>query len=64
MLRERTKNGLDAARQEGRIGGQRSKLTPQQQKEIITLVTSGQKNRRRLCSVISGTSINAGAITR
>lgn len=43
MLRERTKSGLDAARQEGRIGGRRPKLTPQQQKEIIALVTSGQK---------------------
>ena len=43
MLRERTKNGLDAARQEGRVGGRRSKLTPQQQKEITTLVSSGQK---------------------
>lgn len=43
MLRERTKNGLEAARQEGRIGGRRPKLTPQQQKEIITFVTSGQK---------------------
>lgn len=43
MLRERTKNGLDAARQEGRIGGRRPKLAPQQQKEIIALVTSGQK---------------------
>jgi DNA invertase Pin-like site-specific DNA recombinase len=43
MLRERTKNGLEAARQEGRVGGRRPKLTPQQQKEIITFVTSGQK---------------------
>ena len=43
MLRERTKNGLEAARQEGRIGGRRPKLTPQQQKEIIMFVTSGQK---------------------
>lgn len=43
MLRERTRNGLDAARQEGRIGGRRPKLTLQQQKEIIMLVTSGQK---------------------
>jgi DNA invertase Pin-like site-specific DNA recombinase len=43
MLRERTRNGLEAARQEGRIGGRRPKLTPQQQKEIITFVTSGQK---------------------
>src|SRR5947209_7875450 len=33
MLRERTKAGLDSARREGRIGGRRPKLTPQQQLE-------------------------------
>ncbi|MEA1051750.1 recombinase family protein [Lamprobacter modestohalophilus] len=43
MLRERTRNGLDAARQDGRVGGRRPKLTAHQQREIITLVTSGQK---------------------
>lgn len=43
MLRERTLNGLAVARQEGRIGGRRQKLTAQQQKEIVLLVTSGQK---------------------
>lgn len=43
MLRERTKNGLAAARQDGRVGGRRPKLTPQQQKENVLLVTSGQK---------------------
>ena len=43
MLRERTKSGLEAARQEGRVGGRRPKLTPQQQQEIVTLVGSGQK---------------------
>lgn len=44
MLRERTKAGLDAARAEGRIGGRRQKLTPQQQKEIIGLVRNGRKS--------------------
>ncbi|WP_150138899.1 recombinase family protein, partial [Candidatus Enterovibrio escicola] len=43
MLRERTKNGLDAARKEGRVGGRRPKLTKQQQDEIVSLVTSGKK---------------------
>ena len=33
MLRERTKVGLDAAREEGRIGGRRPKLTPQRKSE-------------------------------
>jgi DNA invertase Pin-like site-specific DNA recombinase len=43
MLRERTRNGLNAARKEGRIGGRRPKLKPLQIQEIVHLVTSGQK---------------------
>jgi DNA invertase Pin-like site-specific DNA recombinase len=43
MLRERTRTGLEAARQEGRVGGRRPKLSPQQQKEVIDLVQSGRK---------------------
>lgn len=43
MLRERTKTGLDAARQEGRIGGRRPKLSPQQQVEIRRMVSKGGK---------------------
>lgn len=43
MLRERTRSGLDAARSQGRIGGRRPKLKPNQQQEIIRLVNSGQK---------------------
>jgi DNA invertase Pin-like site-specific DNA recombinase len=43
MLKERTKAGLDAAREEGRIGGRRPKLTPQQQTEIRKMVTRGDK---------------------
>jgi DNA invertase Pin-like site-specific DNA recombinase len=44
MLRERTKNGLLAARKEGRVGGRRPKLTLRQQLEIIQLVDTGQKS--------------------
>ncbi len=44
MLRERTKAGLDAAREEGRIGGRRPKLTAQQQSEIQKMVTKGDKS--------------------
>ena len=44
MLRERTKAGLDAAREEGRIGGRRPKLTEQQQSEIQKMVTRGDKS--------------------
>ena len=43
MLRERTRNGLDAARKNGRVGGRRPKLKMHQQQEIIHLVKSGQK---------------------
>src|SRR5271169_4836119 len=44
MLRERTRNGLDAARKQGRVGGRRPKLKAHQQEEIIQLVKSGQKS--------------------
>jgi DNA invertase Pin-like site-specific DNA recombinase len=43
MLRERTKIGLDAAREEGRIGGRPPKLSPQQQDEIRRMVGRGDK---------------------
>jgi DNA invertase Pin-like site-specific DNA recombinase len=43
VLRERTQAGLKAARREGRIGGRRPKLKPQQQKEIVRLVAKGKK---------------------
>ena len=48
MLHERTKSGLDAARKQGRIGGRRPKLKENQRKEIISLISSGQKPQRRL----------------
>ena len=41
MLKERTKAGLDAAREEGRMGGRRPKLSDQQQSEIR--ITKGDK---------------------
>lgn len=43
MLRERTKAGLESARQNGRIGGRRPKLTPQQRAEVIRMVSKGEK---------------------
>ncbi len=43
MLRARTKAGLDSARREGRIGGRRPKLSPQQQAEIRRMVSRGDK---------------------
>src|ERR1700719_317498 len=43
ILRERTMAGLDAARKRGRIGGRSPKLRPQQQDEIVTMVSKGTK---------------------
>jgi DNA invertase Pin-like site-specific DNA recombinase len=43
MLRERTKAGLEAARKQGRIGGRRPKLRPNQQDEIVAMVSKGSK---------------------
>ncbi|MBG6078004.1 recombinase family protein [Polaromonas sp. CG_9.11] len=43
MLRERTRSGLDEARKQGRLGGRRPKLKPNQQQEIVSLVNTGQK---------------------
>ena len=40
ILCERTKSGLVAARQEGRVGERRPKLTTRQQKEIVSLIMS------------------------
>ena len=43
MLKERTQAGLDSARKDGRVGGRRPKLKPQQQAEILQLVRKGKK---------------------
>ena len=43
MLKERTMAGLESARKDGRIGGRRPKLKPQQQLEIARLVKKGKK---------------------
>ena len=43
MVRERTKAGLDAARKEGRIGGRKYKLRPDQRKDIAESVLSERK---------------------
>lgn len=43
MLRERTHNGLLAARKDGRIGGRKPKLTARQQEEIVHMVGIGHK---------------------
>jgi len=45
MIRECTHAGLAMARAEGRIGGRRPKLGPQQQATIIDLVTAGRQTQ-------------------
>lgn len=44
MIRERTRAGLERARCEGRIGGRRPKLTPNQKAEIVDMVVSGRRS--------------------
>lgn len=43
MIKERTKAGLKTARDEGRIGGRKPKLTAAQIKETLTMIKGGQK---------------------
>jgi DNA invertase Pin-like site-specific DNA recombinase len=43
VLRERTRAGLVVAREEGRIGGRRPKLSEKQQAEIVRMVRKGDK---------------------
>src|SRR6266850_1646192 len=44
MVRERTRMGLQAARERGRVGGRRPKLTAHQRIEVIKMVNSGVKS--------------------
>jgi DNA invertase Pin-like site-specific DNA recombinase len=43
MLHERTKAGLESARKQGRIGGRHPMLRPEQQAEIVQMVSKGKK---------------------
>jgi DNA invertase Pin-like site-specific DNA recombinase len=45
MIRERTQAGLAIARAEGRKGGRRPKLGPQQQAAIVDMVRSGRQTQ-------------------
>ena len=42
MVRERTRAGLKAAREQGRKGGRRSKLMPRQRAEIFAMLADGR----------------------
>jgi DNA invertase Pin-like site-specific DNA recombinase len=44
MVRERTRLGLQAAQERGRVGGRRPKLTSHQQAEAMRMVTTGVKS--------------------
>jgi len=48
MIRERTRAGLAAARAEGRVGGRRSKLTPDQRADVVENVTSGRRSAAQM----------------
>jgi len=42
MVRERTQAGLRSARAQGRHGGRQPKLSPQQQTEVLSMLTAGR----------------------
>jgi DNA invertase Pin-like site-specific DNA recombinase len=48
MVRERTRLGLLAARERGRVGGRQPKLTVHQRAEAIRMVNSGEKTAAEL----------------
>lgn len=48
MIRERTSAGLADARAEGRIGGRRPKLTPDQRADVVENVTSGRRSAAQM----------------
>jgi len=51
MIRERTRAGLERARNEGRVGGRRPKLTVEQQREAIEAVRSGRRTASQMARV-------------
>ena len=61
MIRERTKAGLDAARARGATLGRKPKLNKDQQKEIISLLKSGDKSAADLARLFN---VHRSTITR
>ncbi len=43
IVRERTRMGLQSARDRGRVGGRKAKLKPNQVTEILRMINSGNK---------------------
>ena len=48
MIRERTRAGLAAAKEDGRVGGRPRSLNDKQQREIADAVLSGRKSAAEL----------------
>lgn len=51
ILKERTKLGLARARAEGRIGGNRAKLTPKQQSEALKILANGDRTQSEVAEI-------------
>ena len=54
ILRERTRAGVEAARQEGRVGGRRPKLSPHQQAAIRKMVAEGERTAAAAAPPLQG----------
>ena len=67
MIRERTRAGLQTAREQGRVGGRPPKLTQEQRQDIVDNVASGRKtgaDMARLYRVSEATVSRITAQTR
>ncbi len=58
LIVERTKAGLEAARAQGRIGGRRPKLTPEQWAQARRLIASGVSRQKVVIIYDVGVSIS------
>src|SRR3984893_4242895 len=56
ILKERTKLGLARARAEGRIGGNRAKLTPKQQSEALKILAPGDRTQSEVAEIFGFTA--------
>ena len=61
MVRERTRMGLQAARERGRIGGRKPKLKANQRKEIVQMVNGGAKTAAEAARLFD---VNRSTISR
>jgi DNA invertase Pin-like site-specific DNA recombinase len=53
MIRERTKAGLLHAREQGRIGGRKPKLSERQRAEVLKMIRSGEKSAAETARLFS-----------